>query len=284
MSQRIDSHQHFWSLSRNDYSWLTPALEPLYRDFLPADLAPLLTSTHVDRTVLVQAAPTVSETRYLLSLARSCEFVAGVVGWVDMAGGVEAIDELGDLARDAKFVGIRPMLQDLSNPAWITRSTLAPVTQALVERELCFDALVKPQHLPYLLQFLERHPELRVVVDHGAKPDIANMAWQPWAVGIAEVAEHTGAYCKISGLITEAAPSQHYDDLAPYLDHLLDVFGPGRLMWGSDWPVLNLAGDYTGWHRAAGAWLSRLSKGERAGIEGKNAARFYRLRENGNDE
>lgn len=284
MSPRIDAHQHFWSLSRNDYGWLTPALKPLYRDFLPADLAPLLASTHIDRTILVQAAPTVSETHYLLDLAASCDFVAGVVGWVDTAAGDEAITELEDLAGNAKFVGIRPMLQDLPDPAWITRPTLAPVTQALVEKKLCFDALVKPQHLPYLLQFLEKHPELRVVVDHGAKPDIANMAWQPWAVGIADIAEHTDAYCKISGLITEAGPSQHYDDLAPYLDHLLDAFGPGRLMWGSDWPVLNVAGDYTGWHRATGVWLARLSTAERAAIEGENAARFYRLRENRNDE
>jgi L-fuconolactonase len=284
MNWRIDAHQHFWSLSRSDYGWLTPALESLYRDFQPADLLPLLTEAGIDYTVLVQAAPTVDETLYLLDLAAKNDFVAGVVGWVDMAGQDMAIAELDAINRDAHFVGIRPMLQDLSDPAWIVRPELAPVTQALIDRNLCFDALVKPAHLPYLLQFLDRHPDLRVVIDHGAKPDVANMTWQPWAAGIADIARHTGAYCKISGLITEAAAPQRYEDLAPYLDHLLEVFGPERLMWGSDWPVLSLAGDYAGWHRSAGNWLSRLSVDERAGIEGLNAARFYRLGEIANDQ
>jgi L-fuconolactonase len=201
-----------------------------------------------------------------------------------MAAGDDAAAQLEDLAADGNFVGIRPMLQDLPDPAWITRPDLAPVSLALVDKGLCLDALVRPSHLPYLLQYLERYPDLKVVIDHGAKPDIARMAWQPWATAIANVAEHTGAYCKISGLITEASRSQRYDDLVPYLDHLLEVFGPGRLMWGSDWPVLNLAGDYTGWHRATCAWLARLSSEERAGIEGLNAERFYGLAENRNGE
>lgn len=279
MSLRIDSHQHFWSLARGDYGWLTPALAPLYRDFLPADLAPLLADAGVDRTVLVQAAPTVDETRYLLDLAKSGEFIAGVVGWVDMEGGEEAVSLLAELADDSRLVGIRPMIQDIPDPAWITRPALAPVTTTLIELGLCFDALVKPAHLPFLLGHLERYPDLKVVVDHGAKPDIANMAWQPWANGIAAIAERTAACCKVSGLITEAASSQTYEDLVPYLDHLLEAFGPERLIWGSDWPVLNLAGDYAAWHEATGAWLSKLSGDERAGIEGLNAARFYGLQE-----
>jgi L-fuconolactonase len=282
MNPRIDAHQHFWSLSRGDYGWLTPELEPLYRDFLPPDLKPLLGDAGIDRTVVVQAAPTVAETRYLLDLAGSCDFIAGIVGWVDMAAGEDAAAELEELAADGHFVGIRPMLQDLPDPAWITRPALAPVSLALVDKGLCFDALVRPLHLPYLLQYLERYPDLKVVVDHGAKPDIARMAWQPWATAIANVAEHTDAYCKISGLTTEASRAQRYDDLVPYLDHLLEAFGPARLMWGSDWPVLNLAGDYTGWHRATRNWIARLSSEERAGIEGLNAERFYGLAENRN--
>lgn len=279
MSPRIDGHQHFWSLARGDYGWLTPALTPLYRDFLPADLAPLLADTGIDCTVLVQAAPTTAETRYLLDLAGSTEFVTGVVGWVDMEGGEKTVSLLAELADDPKLVGIRPMIQDISDPAWITRPALAPVTAALIELGLCFDALVTPVHLPFLLELLDRYPDLNAVVDHGAKPDIANNGWQPWADGVAAIAKRTGACCKVSGLITEAAPPQAYDDLVPYLNYLLEVFGPERLIWGSDWPVINLAGDYAGWHDAAGAWLSKLSHNERAGIEGLNAARFYGLRE-----
>lgn len=281
MSLRIDGHQHFWSLARGDYGWLTPALAPLYRDFLPADLTPLLADAGVDRTVLVQAAPTVDETRFLLDLARSSDFIAGVVGWVDMEGGEETVSLLAELAGDARLVGIRPMIQDIPDPTWITRPALAPVTAMLIESGLRFDALVRPVHLPYLLEYLERHPDLNAVVDHGAKPDIAGSAWQPWADGIAAIAERTAAYCKVSGLITQAARSQSCEELVPYMDHLLEAFGPERLIWGSDWPVLNLSADYTGWHEAASRWLSKLSGAERAGIEGRNAARFYGLREAG---
>lgn len=279
MSLRVDGHQHFWSLARGDYGWITPELPPLYRDFLPAELAPLLANAGIDRTVLVQAAPTVAETRYLLDIAAASEFVAAVVGWVDMEGGPDTVSLVARLAGEPRLVGIRPMLQDLPDPAWITRPALAPVTTALIDSGLCFDALVKPRELPFLIGFLEQHPDLKAVVDHGAKPDIANGAWQPWADNITAIAKRTGAYCKVSGLITEAGPSQTWDDLAPYLDHLLAAFGPDRLIWGSDWPVLNLAGDYAGWHQTTGRWLSGLSSDERAGIEGLNAIRFYGLEE-----
>ena len=280
-NSRVDAHQHFWSVARSDYGWLTPALDALYRDFLPADLEPLLADAGIGRSVVVQAAPTVAETRCLLDLAASHEFIAGVVGWADMGGGDAALAELALLAADPLLLGIRPMLQDLPDPAWILRPELADATRFLIDEDLCFDALVKTVHLPFLLEFLERHPRLAAVIDHGAKPDVALGAWQPWADGIAAIASDTDAYCKLSGLVTEASPSQTYDDLAPYLDHLLNAFGPERLMWGSDWPVLNLAGDYAGWHAASAAWLSRLSAEERAGIEGLNAARFYKLGEIG---
>ena len=283
-NSRVDAHQHFWSVKRSDYGWLTPALEPLYRDFLPADLEPLLADAGIGRSVVVQAAPTVAETRYLLDLAASHEFISGVVGWVDMDGGDAALAELAGLAVDPRFVGIRPMLQDLPDPAWILRPELAATTRALLDEDLCFDALVKTAHLPFLLEFLERHPRLAAVINHGAKPDVAHGAWQPWADAIAAIAAGTGAYCKISGLVTETSSSQTYDDLAPYLDHLLKAFGPERLIWGSDWPVLNLAGDYAGWHAATAAWLSHLSAEERAGIEGLNATRFYKLGEIGHGE
>lgn len=276
MTRKIDGHQHFWALERGDYGWLTPAQAPLYRDFGPADLEPLLARAGVDRTVLVQAAPTAAETRYLLELAGRHAFVAGVVGWVDLER-PDAPAMLAELAQQPKLVGIRPMLQDIDDPAWITRPELGAAFARLADLGLCFDALVKPLHLPYLLEFLSRHPGLRAVVDHGAKPDIGGGEWQPWADHIAAIGERTSACCKLSGLITEANPTQSWDDLVPYLDHLLAVFGVERLIWGSDWPVLNLAGDYASWRTAFTAWLSDRAADAQDLVDGGNAARFYGL-------
>lgn len=274
---RIDGHQHFWSLQRDDYGWLTPDLLPLYRDFGPEDLQPLLDQAGVDHTVLVQAAATTDETRYLLGIAEHHSMIAGVVGWVDMDSPANAIEALDEFRRHPSFVGVRPMIQDIEDPAWIDRPELEVVLEALVQSKVCFDALVRSEHLPYLLNCLTRHPELRVVIDHGAKPDIASGEWQPWADGISMIANQTSAYCKLSGLITEASDTQTYDDVMRYLDHLLEVFGSKRLMWGSDWPVLNLAGDYKGWHDASTARLDALSEPDQDDILGRNAIDFYNL-------
>lgn len=278
MPIRVDGHQHFWSLQRDDYGWLTPELQALYRDFTPAELSPLLDQAGIDQTILVQAAASVDETEYLLGIAEQHQFVAGVVGWVDMDSVLQANEDLHRLARHPKFVGIRPMIQDIDDPAWIDGPELGIVFDALVENELCFDALVKPIHLPHLLKCLGRHPQLRTVIDHGAKPNIAAGEWQPWADGISAIANQTSAYCKISGLITEAGETQSYDDVMPYLDHLLDVFGPKRLIWGSDWPVLNLASDYHGWHDVSTERFDRLSEQDRDDILGRNAIHFYNLK------
>jgi L-fuconolactonase len=274
---RIDGHQHFWSLLRDDYGWLTPDLQPLYRDFTAEELSPLLDHAGIDQTVLVQAAASVDETRYLLGIAEHHRLVAGVVGWVDMDSPTEAIEALNELAQHSKFVGIRPMIQDIEDPAWIDMPEFDKVFNALVENNLSFDALVRSVHLPFLLNCLTRHPELRVVIDHGAKPNIAAGEWQPWADGVSTIANQTSAYCKISGLITEASDTQTYDDVMPYLDHLLAAFGPKRLIWGSDWPVLNLAGDYKGWHDASTARLEALSERDQDDILGQNAIDFYNL-------
>ena len=275
---RIDGHQHFWTTQRDDYGWLTPDLEALYRDFVPEDLQPLLDQAGVDHTVLVQAAATTDETRYLLGIAEYHSMVAGVVGWVDMDSPTEAIEALDEFVQHPKFVGIRPMIQDIEDPAWIDRPELKIVLEALVKSNVCFDALVRSVHLPFLLDCLTRHPDLRVVIDHGAKPNIAAGEWQPWADGIAAIANQTSAYCKGSGLITEADSSQTYDDVMPYLDHLLEVFGSERLIWGSDWPVLNLAGDYDGWYAASIERLSQLAVQDQENILGRNAIQFYGLR------
>lgn len=274
---RIDAHQHVWRLDRGDYGWLGPELNAIYRDFTLADLRPLLTEAAITGTVLVQAAPTVAETEFLLRVANESDsLVRGVVGWVDMAA-ADAVSTLARLARDPLLKSIRPMLQDLPDPDWILRSDVDRVLSAFPGLGLRFDALVKPPQLQALLCMLERHPMLDVVIDHGAKPPIASGARQPWAALIAAVARHPRVHCKLSGLVTEAASGWTTDTLAPYVDHLLACFGPERLLWGSDWPVVNLGGGYVRWVAATTTLLRGLADAECAAIMGGNAQRFYGL-------
>ena len=271
----IDAHQHFWTTSRDDYGWLTPDDAVLYRDFAPRDLAPLIGAAGIDRTVLVQAAPTVAETRYLLGIAERTDFVAGVVGWAPLDA-PNAADVLDELAVHPKLVGVRPMIQDIADEDWMLGEAVGASLGALAERELAFDALVHPRHLSRLRVLLERNPTLRAVVDHAAKPSIAAGDFEGWAKDMALVACETSACCKLSGLVTEASVDWTTDDLRPYVDHLLECFGPERLMWGSDWPVVELAGGFERWREATHELLSELGEVERAQILGGVAARFYR--------
>jgi L-fuconolactonase len=275
----IDAHQHFWSIDRTDYGWLTPDLGPIYRDFQPSDLQPWLNKTGVDRTILVQAAQSEEETLYLLDIAAQTDCVAGVVGWVDMEAD-NAADRVAYMA-DRGVIGLRPMVQDIADTDWLLRPSLRPALEAMVAHDLRFDALIQPRHLPVLLRFIGTYPALKVVIDHGAKPDIANAAFQPWADGMRQIAERTQAYCKLSGLVTEAAADWHADDLKPYMEQLLTCFGPDRLIWGSDWPVLNLASDYASWHSMVESFLSELDPLARGRIMGGNAAEFYGIRHDG---
>lgn len=275
-TNRIDCHQHFWRLNRGDYGWLTESLGPIYRDFEPQDLQPLLVANGIDKTVVIQAAATVAETEYLLELAEKTPFIAGVVGWLDMEA-TDAVETLTRLAANPYLKGIRPMIQDIVDPQWMLSSTLDPVFQYLIEHHLCFDALIKPQHLPHLLTLLTRYPQLKTVIDHGAKPDIANEDYHQWAHNIFVIATTTTAYCKLSGLITEAKADAGLNELRPYMQHLLDSFGVDRLMWGSDWPVLNLANDYTNWLTITKTLLSQLSESQQTHVMGNNAVYFYNL-------
>jgi L-fuconolactonase len=280
---RVDAHQHFWKLSRNDYEWLTPDLASIYRDFMPDDLAPHLNRSGVDRTVAVQAATTDAETAFLLDLAQQTPFIAGVVGWTDLES-PRAVERVESLAANRRLFGLRPMLQDLPDDEWLVRRSVAPAIAAMKAAQLRLDALVKPRHLPMLLRFLERHPDLRVVIDHGAKPAIASNAIDEWATQMREIGRRTNAFCKLSGLATEAGANWTAATLQPYVDVLLDAFGPRRLMWGSDWPVLHLAYEagrdgaatpYDSWRDTATSLVARLSSHERELIFGGTAARFY---------
>lgn len=272
---RIDAHQHFWRIDRGDYGWLTAEDHPkIARDFLPADLEPLLKAAKIDKTVLVQAAPSDAETQFLLELAAAAPFVGAVVGWVDFEA-QDAPARIARLCANEKLMGLRPMLQDIADEEWILRPGHARVIDAMMRGRLRLDALVKPRHLPALAEFLERYPDLAVVIDHGAKPDIARDGLGVWVPYIRHIAKETNAYCKISGLASEAGPGWTAATLEPYFDVLIDSFGPQRLMWGSDWPVLNEAGDYAAWLGASVTLTARLTASDREAIFGGTAASFY---------
>ena len=289
MITRVDAHQHFWRFSRGDYAWLrpeVPALQPLCRDFLPDDLRPLLQQHRIGRTVLVQAAATTAETEFLLDLAGAHDWIGGVVGWVDLSQR-DAVDTLRRWSRDPKFKGVRPMLQDLPDANWIAQAPHPDAIQALLDCGLRFDALVNTAHLQPLRQFVSRHPDLPVVIDHAAKPQLG-AGWAaegaaPWRRDIAALAEHPQVMCKLSGLLTEIAEPQHLtpaaaiDAVSPVWEHLLHCFGPQRLMWGSDWPVLNLAADIDRWVAVCEALIGDLPLVDQARIWHDNACSFYAL-------
>jgi len=275
----IDAHQHYWRVQRGDYGWLADAPHVLRRDFLPFELDPHRAAAGVTRAILVQAAPTEAETRFLFELARADRAVAGVVGWVDFeAADVDA--RIAALVRDGDglLLGLRPMAQDIEDPHWLARPELDAAFASLQRHGLAFDALVRPDQLPALLARLEREPQLRAVLDHGGKPAIDGVAgFDAWAAPIAALAQRTSLQCKFSGLLTQLAPNLPESALAPYVEHLFACFGPSRLLWGSDWPVLTLRGDYAHWIDLARAYAHRLAPGHEAAIFGGNAAAFYRL-------
>lgn len=271
---RIDAHQHFWSLARGDYGWLTPALGVIHRDFGPSDLAPLLAGQRIERTILVQAAPTQAETEFLLEIAAKTPFVAGVVGWTDFDA-PDVAERIATLAADRLLVGLRPMVQDIADDNWLMHPALAPAFEAMTAHGLVFDALLKPRHIPAMLTVLERHPDLACVIDHGAKPDLVSGDLAAWRDGMSALAAHPGLTCKLSGLVTEAGPDWTLERLRPVVEHLLASFGPERLIFGSDWPVVTLRTSYAQWFEAAETLLAGLTEAQRAAVFGGNAQKLY---------
>ena len=276
---QIDAHQHFWSPARGDYGWMPEDDPILSRPYGPADLLPQLAAHGIDRTVLVQAAPSVHESEYLLGIADAVPQVAGVVGWVDFEDPADRA-QLERLAAHPKFVGVRPMIQDLPDDDWMLREDVQWAYRAVTELGLTFDALGFPRHLANFLELLKRHPDMKVVVDHCMKPQIREGSddhFRFWAEGMRRIAEETGAFCKFSALVTEANADWSVADLEPYVAHVFEVFGPERIMWGSDWPVVRLRTEYAGWRQAAEALTAGLSEAERARVYGGTAAAFYGL-------
>ena len=277
----IDAHHHLWQLSRGDYGWIgngsNPALAPIERDYLVDDFRPLAAANGVTATIAVQAAQTVEETRWLLEQAHaSSGLIKGVVGWIDMSA-ANAPDVLRDLAKDPLLRGIRPMLQEIADIEWVLQPKLVPALRAVSALNLSMDLLVRPPHLKAAHTLLVRHPDLRAIVDHGGKPDIAGGMWQPWADDMRRIARDTSAYCKLSGLATEARTGWKAGDLLRYADHLLECFGAERLVWGSDWPVMLLNANYTGWLAVARQFVASQSSARQRAILNDNAMRFYQL-------
>jgi L-fuconolactonase len=282
MTPRVDAHQHYWEVSRGDYDWM-PLDDPiLARRYVPGDLAPSLEKHGIAYTVLVQAAATVKETEYILGLADATDSVAAVVGWIDFENPGH-LQHLKRWAGHPKFVGVRPMIQDIPDIDWMLRDDVQWAYRVLIDLDLTFDALGFPPHLGNFLSLLQRYPDMRVVIDHCMKPQIREHAKGPtaferWANGMSKLADRTQACCKFSGLVTEAAEGWKLDDLRPYAAHVLSAFGPERVMWGSDWPVCQLRASYDEWRAAADTLTAHLGEAERAQIFGGTAIRFYRLR------
>lgn len=275
---RVDAHQHYWKLRRGDYAWLRPSDVQLFRDFTPEDLSDQLADCEVRATVLVQSAATEAETRFLFDLANRHPSIAGIVGWVDFEAN-DAVDRVRSLIREGggKLKGFRPMVQDIDDPLWLERSSLDAAFGALLEHDLAFDALVTPSHLQVLERRLRRHPTLRAVLDHAGKPDVAGGAFDPWAHHIGQLAGTTPIYCKLSGLLTQAGPCAGAAELDVFVARIFQCFGPDRIMWGSDWPVVTTRAPYREWLDTALALVKRHAPGREQDVFAKNAVRFYGL-------
>jgi len=266
----IDAHQHFWQVGRFDYPWMTSDLGILYRDYLPSQLEPVLLESGVSQTVLVQASNSVAESHWLLNLADKYDFIAGVVGWVDLTNADF------ELTAHPKFKGVRHLVESEPADDWLVQ--VIPGLNRLAAHGLSYDLLVHARHFPYVRTVAESCPDLRLVIDHLGKPAIAEHGLEEWKKGIAPLAEYPNMYCKLSGLVTEANwNSWQTDDLRPYVDHALELFGPERLIFGSDHPVCLLAASYARVLESFQEILSDLDDHDRNRIFADNARTFYRL-------
>lgn len=268
---RVDSHLHTWSVRDYDFFWIEPG-SALDRDFTLNELQPQRDG--IDAAILVQAAPSEAETKYLLRVAaRSAGFVRKVVGWTDLAA-PDGPERVAALAQQPLLAGLRPMMGFIADPAWILGPEVGRSLHAMALCGLRLDVPARVRHIPLLLELAARHPALGIVIDHAAKPRIAEGWCSTWADGMARIAQETGLLCKVSGFLDQAAPEVEGSALRPWIDHLLTHFGPRRLMWGSDWPVVTTAASYTQWLAVARQLLPGPSHDA---VFGGTAADFYAL-------
>lgn len=272
--QVIDAHHHLWALDTPGHQWPSSTEATIFRDFGLDDLTASVGDIPIVSTVLVQSQPNDADTDWMLEVAASSPRIGAVIGWVDLAAQT-APARIAELARHPKLRGIRPMLQGISDTDWLLQPTLTSALEAMQDHGLRLDALVQPRHLPMLARFVRRWPDLQIVIDHGAKPFVMNGVFDPWREDMAALAAR-GLWCKLSGLRTEQLPGAPVRDLAPYVEHLVASFGD-RLMWGSDWPVLHLAGESVAqWFRDADR-LAQLQGAGRDRLFAGAARQFYGL-------
>jgi L-fucono-1,5-lactonase len=277
MAERIDAHQHFWRYRPETHPWISAAMPQLKRDFLPADLKPLLGAAGFDGCVAVQAQHTRRETEWLLKLADEYPIIRGVVGWVDLCAD-DVAAELETLATHPRLRGVRHLVQDEPDERFLLRPEFLRGISALGSFDLTYDILIYSRHLPVAAELVQRFPSQRFVVDHLAKPDIRHRRVEVWKRGMAALAHSPNVCCKLSGLVTEADwQAWKPADFTAYLDGALDRFGADRLMIGSDWPVCTLAGAYADVIAVVTDFIARLSPDEQDAILGGTAARFYAL-------
>ncbi|QIK78803.1 amidohydrolase family protein [Sphingomonas piscis] len=269
----IDAHQHYWQIGKNGHEWPTADMATIHRDYLPDDWAAVAAPLGIGGSIAVQSQANDADTDWLLTLAQGTPSILGVVGWTELKA-PDAAAAVRALAARPKLKGLRPMLQNLADDNWIADPALDPAIAAMVECRLRFDALVFTRHLPPLRRFAERWSDLPIVVDHGAKPPIAAREIDEWRREMTSLAALPNVCCKLSGLFTEMSAGQPRFDVQPYIHFLLGTFGPNRLMWGSDWPVLLLAGEYREWFDTAAA-MTGLDRAGQAMLFGGTAARFY---------
>jgi L-fuconolactonase len=278
----IDAHQHFWRIDRGDYSWLTNDMGVLYRDYLPDDLSPLIHKNDISGTVLVQAAPTYEETLFLLSLYDRYDWIYGVVGWLDLSA-PSFPEQLDSLMTRPGIVGLRPMLQDLEDSAWILQEQVMENLKQLIRYDLSVDLLINHKHISSVLTLMKTLPNLKAIIDHMAKPNISAGELNKWEEEMNTLSQFPNIWCKLSGLLTQADPAMwKAEDFKPFIQHIVRAFGPDRLLFGSDWPVCLSAGGYEDVVRVIkGNLPETLTQAEVDGIFSGNAEAFYKLKERG---
>lgn len=272
----LDAHHHFWTVARGDYGWMTPDLTVLYRDFGPDDLRPLLTAAGITQTILVQAAETEAETDFLLEIAAKTDFVAGVVGWIDMLT-PDFAERLAHYAARPKWVGLRPMLQE-HDPGLIEDRRFAANLAVVAAKGVPFDILTHPRHLGATVRAAQAAPGLHAILDHISKPHMTGPMDPEWVANIRALAALPGVHCKISGMVTEAGADWSAARIAPFVEIVAEAFGPDRLVFGTDWPVCTLAASHGQVVDLARTLLSaRFGAEDMAKIMQTNGQRFYRI-------
>ena len=276
----IDAHQHFWDLGKSefDYAWMdTEALTPIRKTYLPADLKKHLDATGVDQSIFVQTQHNVAENRCILQFCAENDFLAGMVGWVELAS-ADCESQLEEFKDNPYFVGIRHVTHDEPDDDWIVRDDVMNGLRVLEKHSMPFDLLFFVKHLKHAQTLGKALPNLPMVIDHLSKPEIKDGRLDNWEANFRAAAQFPNMYCKISGMVTEADWNAWKPaDLRPYVEIALEVFGPARCMYGSDWPVCELAGTYEQVIGAARDVLSELSDSEQEQVFGGTAKNFYGL-------